>query len=139
MLYKNKKPNLFFYRNGKVILYLPKVKGNKLRYIGKIQKTKKTFYSTPKKGKIHVFRKTNSLSLPYDLLHRNKKGFIYICINLDGNNLWTSVLAMKKYGEVMQFSKQGFEPQIFLELSKWKDTKKRAKIERMKLKKLSTL
>ena len=128
------KPYINILHNGKVVLYLPNVQFNKRRYIGKIDKEKKTFITFKRNRGIHLFRKNNSLSFPYDLIYRRNKGFIYICANLEGIKLWTSVLALKIFGEIMKFSKQGYETQIFLPVDKFKKSKKEAKNERRILK-----
>jgi hypothetical protein len=120
--------------DGKVFLNLPEARCNKRRFIGTIDFNKKEYISVPRYKRIHLFRATNSLSVPYDLVYKErKKKFIYVKVILDGKDLWTSTIAIKKLGEVLCFSKQGFEPQVFLKLSKWKKTKKDARAERTKL------
>jgi hypothetical protein len=128
-------PRLQIQSDGKVFLNLPTVKYNKRRFIGTIDYSKNTFISVPRYKKYHLFKNTNSLSVPYDLIYKRKKGFIYVSVKLDGKDLYTSALALKKLGIVMQFLKQGFEKQIFLELNKFKRTKREARIERLILKK----
>ncbi len=125
--------SLHVVQDGVVFLHLPTVKFNKKRFIGKINYEEKTFYSVKRRKKYHLFRQNNSLSLPYDLIHKRKKGFLYICINLDGKKLWSSALAFKQYGNTMTFSKQGFETQVFLELNKFKKNRKEARTERIVL------
>jgi hypothetical protein len=127
--------SLNVFSDGKVVLNLPAAKYNKRRFIGRINYEQKTFFSVRRNRKVHVFRKNNSLSVPYDLIHKKKKGFLYICINLDGKRLWTSALAFIKLGIIMSFVKQGFETQVFLELEKFKKTKREARIQRNMLKK----
>jgi len=129
----NSKPKINLLKNGKVVLILPNDYIHKKRYIGKINFEDKTFYSYKRNSKKHLFRKDNSLSLPYELIYMKDKGFSFICVNLDGNNYWTSVLAIKRFSARRQFP--GYEKQVYLTLDKWKVTKKEARNERNKIKK----
>lgn len=129
-----KKPFLQFLGNGKVFINLPERRRKKRIMLGKIIPRKKTFYSI-KKSKKHLFRKTNSLSLSSELVEKKNSGFIYICMNYENKKLWSSRLALMKFGHVLHFKHQGFEKQIFLPLDRWHNNKSKAKVERIKIKK----
>jgi hypothetical protein len=135
MNYLNNEPKLQVLNGGKVYLFLPLRKTKKWFIIGRIDYERKTFYTTNKNSKKHVFKKTNSLSIPIDLVFGSRNGFLYICSKLDGKEIWTSVRAVKKFGHILHFKAQGFEKQIFLSLNKWKTTKKEARVERNNLRK----
>ena len=102
--------------------------------IGTINYLNKTYYSAPKTKK-NLFKKSNSLGLPLELIEMKHSGFVFICINYENKYLWTSRLAVIKYGEILHFKSHGYEKQIFLVLSKFNKYKKQARIERFKIRK----
>src|SRR5690349_9793817 len=101
--------NIQILDNGKVILNLPNANYNRQRFIGTINYENKTYDSVPRYKGIHLFRTTNSISVPYDLIYKKNKGFVYVHVILDKKGLWTSALALKKLGKIMRFP--GFETQ----------------------------
>lgn len=135
----HQKPYLQFSGDGKVFLNLPAVKMknqkfiNNHRYIGKIVKPEKTFYTAKKYRNAHLFKRFNSFAIPLDLIDTNKIRFIYICANYEGNELWTSVYKLLLKGKTVEFTQYGFEEQIHLDLSLWKKTKAEAKAEMKKI------
>lgn len=126
--------SMSIHTGGKVFLYLPLSKHKKSIMVGTINYPNKTYYSA-RKTKKHLFKKSNSLGLPLELIERKHSGFIFICVNYENKNLWTSRLAIFRHGEILHFKAKGFEKQIFLELSKWNNNKKQARIERIKIRK----
>lgn len=133
-MYKNSKESISITSNGNVWLYLPNAPFAKRRMIGRIDYKTKIFYTSPRNRK-HILRINNSLGISRLLLYRKQKTIRYLCISYEGNELWTSVLALNKFGTILQFPIKGFEEQIFLELNKWKQSKLEAKNERLAIKK----
>ncbi len=115
---------------GKVYINLPELKFKRKRFIGRIEKQTKTFYSSPRNTKKHLMKFINALGISYDFIKNNGKSFKYICVTLDKKKLWTSRKALFKYGQFLHFKKEGFEKQIFLKLKYWKRNKVSAQIER---------
>jgi hypothetical protein len=126
-------PFLQYIDDGRVFLNLPAVKKNSRRLLGKIDRVQNTFYSVKRYRNAHLYRKLNSLSIPYDMIYRAEIGFKYVCINFENSEYWTSVFALLLRGVKVNFFHLGFEAQIHLELSLWKKSKREARYERAKI------
>ena len=88
------------------------------RYIGKIDTAGDgTFISV--RNEAHLFRKTNSLGLNYDLLSSEDVHFKNILIIYNGKKLLTTREYFLKKGKIFQFAKKGFELQMFLSLDEF--------------------
>lgn len=133
------KPYLQFLGNGKVFLNLPVVKVKKLkrinnhRYIGKIVKSERTFYTAKKYRAAHLFERYNSFAIPLDLIDVNNSKFDFICADYEKKKYWTSVYMLLLKGKTVEFTQYGFEEQIHLDLTLWKNTKAEAKAEMIKI------
>jgi hypothetical protein len=129
-----KLPKLAIINNGKVFLFnLPSSTNRRQIKIGEIKYIKKTFYSVNRSSEKHVFKNQNLLAFSSELIYLSQPGFYYLCIPLDGIKLWTSILAIKKFGSEIDFRSRGYELQIGLPLDKFKKSKKEARAERKKL------
>jgi hypothetical protein len=93
----------------KVILRL----NNKERDIGRIDSAGEGTFLTSRKPS-HLFKKSNSLGLSYNLLKDAEIKFKWISIDYENRKLVTSRNFFLKFGQVMQF--EGFELQVFLPL-----------------------
>lgn len=114
-------------QNGKVFLHLPNVTRKPMRHIGKIDYRTRTFYTSPRRSRIHVMKCNNALGINYDLIKQNRKQIRYICVKLDNNYLWISRKELLKKGQLLEFKSKGLEKQIFLELSQFYKSRKAAK------------
>jgi hypothetical protein len=94
------------------------------RHIGRIDEAGEgVFYS--KRSEKHIHRKTNSLGLNLELVQRQDLPFKWIIIEFDGRKLVTSREFLLYHGSVFNFSKAGFEKQVFLKLDYWGEQKAR--------------
>lgn len=119
MFYSKQVPKINVNSFSEVWLHCPNAKFKKNRIIGKIDYSKKLYNSAPKNSKHHKFNLDNSLSLPYDLIYKPQKGFLYICIKFDGKKIYSSSLAFKVFGVERQFKTNGYEKQVFLQIDKF--------------------
>ena len=67
----------------------------------------------------HLFRKTNSLGLNYQLLTSDIIKFKWIVIDFEGEKLVTTRKYFLAKGKALKFGQQGFELQVFLPLSEF--------------------
>ena len=72
-----------------------------------------TFIATPR-TETHLFRKTNSLGINYDLLVDERLKFKWIVIPYCEHKLISTRNYFLKKGKAFQFGKKGFELQIFV-------------------------
>ena len=99
------------------------------RYVGKLDEAGDgTFYT--KRCQKHVHRKSNSLGINLELVQRQDFHFKWILIEFEGRRLITSREFLLYHGSVFDFSKAGFEKQVFLRLDLWGEERARA-FERM--------
>jgi len=90
--------------------------GHQTRYIGKLDKSGEGTFSA-KRNEKHLHRKTNSLGINLELLQRFD--FKSIVIEYVGNKLVSTRSFILYHGSVLDFSKSGFEKQVFLKLDLW--------------------
>jgi hypothetical protein len=83
------------------------------RYIGKIDIAGDGTLITTRKEK-HLFKKTNSLGINYELLIDSKIKFKWIIISYNKQKLISTRNYFLKKGKPFQFSNKGFELQIFV-------------------------
>ncbi len=83
------------------------------RFIGKIDLAGEGTFTTSRTEK-HLFRKTNSLGINYNLLADKKIPFKWIVIDYCGRKLISTRNYFVKKGKAFQFCKKGFELQIFV-------------------------
>jgi len=86
------------------------------RYIGKIDITGDGTLITTRKEK-HLFKKTNSLGINYELLIDSKIKFKWIIISYNKQKLISTRNYFLKKGKPFQFSNKGFELQIFVPIN----------------------
>lgn len=108
-------------QDGTVLLDLPNndYKG-KNRNIGFIDFDSRTFHA--KRSKKHILRIDNSLGFNYELIKEFSQ-FDYVCVNLEGSELWTSRKAILNKKLMHKFSNGALELQIFYRLQDFKDNK----------------
>lgn len=134
MYYPKQVPKINVNSLGEVWLFCPNAKFKKNRIIGKVDYSKKMYVSAPKNSRHHKFNLDNSLSLPYDLIYKPHKGFLYVCIKFDGKKIYSSSLAFKVFGIERQFKSNGYEKQVFLKIDKFHNSLDDARKERQMLK-----
>lgn len=88
------------------------------RFIGTLDNTGDGTFTTQRNPQ-HLFRKLNALGINYELLNSTDIPFKWILIDFDGKRLVTSRKYFLEMGKYLKFTAQGFEPQIFLPLSKF--------------------
>lgn len=103
------------------------------RFIGKIDIAGDGKFLTTRKKK-HLFRKTNSLGINYQLLKDETIPFKQIIIDFEGDKLITSRLYFLTHSKIYTFNKAGFETQAFMSLDlfgiqKAKDFESKLKIQ----------
>lgn len=114
-------------KDSRIFLDLPDSE-NPSRFIGTLEGD--TLH-TDRNSKKHLFKKNHSLGFNYKLI---KDGdFDFICVNYDFRRIWTSRIAVLKYGKVMHFKGKHFERQLFLPLQQFKSDKTAALRELKKL------
>ena len=86
------------------------------RSIGKIDFAGEGTFTTLRNER-HLFRKTNSLGINYHLLADEKIPFKWIVIDYCGRKLISTRNYFLKKGKAFQFSKKGFELQIFVPIN----------------------
>jgi hypothetical protein len=107
VLLPSRHPNVY-----KVVLVL--LSGR--RVIGRLDRAAGgIFYA--KRTKDHLHRLSNSLGVNYELLTRF--AFRWIFIDFDGLRLITTKNYLLRHGKVLNFSKSGFEIQIFLPIEQF--------------------
>lgn len=95
------------------------------RHIGKIDEAGEGTFFT-KRGAQHLHRKTNSLGINLELVQRQDFKFKWILVEFNGKRLVTSREFLLYHGSIFDFSKAGFEKQIFLRLDYWGEERARA-------------
>lgn len=85
------------------------------RFIGEIDTSGEGTFLTVRTLK-HLFRKTNSLGINYSLLTDENIKFKWIVFSYNGQKLISTRNYFLKKGKAFQFSKKGFELQIFVPL-----------------------
>jgi len=128
--YKTKFTNIYQYSQIKLI----PVKINKFnvylnlgfptRFIGELDTTGDGTFTCSRKEGLHLFRKTNSLGLNYELLTNKNIPFKWIVVKYtksDGSfsNLVTSRDYFLHYGKCFKFDSKGFELQCFLPIEEF--------------------
>jgi hypothetical protein len=91
------------------------------KVIGSYNEASKTFTAHRKEAK-HLYRNTNSLAISETVLNELPIRWIEILYTDSSgrvHRLATSKEYLLKFGKRAAFRETGFEPQIFLELSKW--------------------
>jgi len=86
------------------------------RYIGKLDEAGEGTFSS-KRSEKHLHRKTNSIGVNLELLHRFQ--FKWIVMFFCCEELVTTKNFMLHHGKVLSFDKAGFERQCFLSLDLW--------------------
>ena len=95
------------------------------RYIGKLNEAGEGTFFT-KRGAQHLHRKTNSLGINLELVQRQDYHFKWILVEFNGERVITSREFLLYHGSVFDFSKAGFEKQIFLQLNLWGEERAKA-------------
>ncbi len=95
------------------------------RYIGKLNEAGEGTFFT-KRGAQHLHRKTNSLGINLELVQRQDYHFKWILVEFNGKRVITSREFLLYHGSVFDFSKAGFEKQIFLQLDLWGEERAKA-------------
>jgi hypothetical protein len=114
-------------KDGRIFLDLPDNK-NHSRFIGTLEGD--TLH-TDRNSRKHLFKKNQSLGFNHYLI--NNGNFDFICVNYDLKQLWTSRMTVLKYGKAMKFKGKGYELQLFLPLTMFKDSKEDALTELKKI------
>ena len=124
-------PQLLFKTNGDVILHLPGKAYKPFRTIGAIKN--EVFYTTRNSAQNQKYNRENTLAFCYALIAYHKAKFNLVCVNFDGELLWSSPEALMHFGKLKHYSKPDLELQIHLPYEKFRSMKETALRERSEI------